>query len=572
MSEQTSITSESVRGLFSQKNYIIPDYQRPYTWDEEQCENLWNDLIETFQEGEAADDKLKPYFLGSLVVYKENNSYYVVDGQQRLTSLLLLMKALFTFRNSYSAIEDLMYVKDDEKEIVKDKHRLTSNVIPLQNEPSDKEQLLEVLNIKTIEEIEAWSGNKEANRFQRNCAVFLERIKSACNPGNPLDKEHYKDFVTLFLDRVYVSFIVAGNNFHSALQIFYTLNARGIDLDPIDIIKARIYAKLNSQEKRGEFVRWWDSIRDKLNEYLDTYRILCQAKELANSDKRKDTLKFYEEEIRQNDVSVIIENIKKMEYCFNYIDDNINIQYWFKAVYSWPVNLLRYPCYAYIYKNISGADGEYSFTGSEQEAVKIIWNVMRFACPVGVVSKRRDKVDKSLYRACDHIMENKPMELPALDASYNNGAYVEDRFKEGLGWPAKYTQGILALYHVLNPKQQADKNLDGFDLPKFEIEHILPKADQHYDGWPEEEVWRKWWLGNQVLLTKKLNIKAKNEYFEKKKEEAYQHSSNKDVSDPENGLCSLSAWTPTECDERFEKITKRLCDFLYHGVDPAPAS
>jgi uncharacterized protein with ParB-like and HNH nuclease domain len=83
---------ENVLTLFDRKLYNIPEYQRPYEWDIDKCETLWNDLINNYNN---PDDG---YFLGIIVLIeskdKKKIEYDVVDGQQRLISLSLLLRVL----------------------------------------------------------------------------------------------------------------------------------------------------------------------------------------------------------------------------------------------------------------------------------------------------------------------------------------------------------------------------------------------------------------------------------------------------------------------------------------------
>ena len=83
---------ESIIEIF-QKLYVIPEYQRPYSWAEDKCYDLWNDIIEKYEEEKRKNKKFDnkgEYFLGTMVLIKNNNGIFeVIDGQQRLTSLLI---------------------------------------------------------------------------------------------------------------------------------------------------------------------------------------------------------------------------------------------------------------------------------------------------------------------------------------------------------------------------------------------------------------------------------------------------------------------------------------------------
>lgn len=97
-----SVDQRNIKSLFQDRksDFLIPDYQRPYAWNEEKCETLWEDLfsfafpnnnIEEFDE----DDE---YFLGPIVTYQnDNKKLEVIDGQQRLTTLMLLLRAFYDY-------------------------------------------------------------------------------------------------------------------------------------------------------------------------------------------------------------------------------------------------------------------------------------------------------------------------------------------------------------------------------------------------------------------------------------------------------------------------------------------
>ena len=97
---EIKIDKKTVYELFSEKraDFLIPDYQRPYAWEETECQTLWDDLkdfaipnnnIEDF------DDDIEEYHLGPIVTFENGGKHEIIDGQQRLTTLLLLLRAFY---------------------------------------------------------------------------------------------------------------------------------------------------------------------------------------------------------------------------------------------------------------------------------------------------------------------------------------------------------------------------------------------------------------------------------------------------------------------------------------------
>ena len=128
---------EDIRTIFS-REYQIPMFQREYSWEQEQCETLWDDLIDFHNE----KDKKDKYFLGNIVVHPidESEKFSVIDGQQRLTTLLLLIRALFDNAGTVKALEECLKIKDKLSSELTNNIRLNSDVI--ENDKKNLEQII----------------------------------------------------------------------------------------------------------------------------------------------------------------------------------------------------------------------------------------------------------------------------------------------------------------------------------------------------------------------------------------------------------------------------------------------
>ena len=93
-----NIDQKTIEALFSdpKTDFLIPDYQRPYAWSEVECRTLWDDIF-SFAFPENNSDNFKTtdeYFLGPIVTFKnDEGKQEIIDGQQRLTTLMLLLRA-----------------------------------------------------------------------------------------------------------------------------------------------------------------------------------------------------------------------------------------------------------------------------------------------------------------------------------------------------------------------------------------------------------------------------------------------------------------------------------------------
>ena len=95
-----NVDQKTIKDLFQDKraDFLIPDYQRPYAWSETECRTLWDDIFSFAipDEGRTEFDSNSEYFLGPIVTFKNDDAKMeVIDGQQRLTTLMLLLRAFY---------------------------------------------------------------------------------------------------------------------------------------------------------------------------------------------------------------------------------------------------------------------------------------------------------------------------------------------------------------------------------------------------------------------------------------------------------------------------------------------
>lgn len=262
-----SLTAEqrSLSRLFIQREqYIIPDYQRPYSWGLEQCSKLYDDINEAFN----ADTD---YFIGNIILAvgeKEKDKPRVVDGQQRLISIWLIFKVLSVLKPDIRVLKDAIqtYNWDGSKPAIK----IFSDVI----ETDDKFVLGEVSEWNKAEFERQLTGRiKPDGSF-----VYSEREKKIIANGlyfyytyrqflqECTDKE-FMAYLKYFLEQVSIlSIELVGTNQEEAdnraLTIFETINNRGMELADADIFKARLYVKAITEEEKSEFIDLWRTFKE----------------------------------------------------------------------------------------------------------------------------------------------------------------------------------------------------------------------------------------------------------------------------------------------------------------------
>ena len=279
--------------------YHIPTYQRPYAWTTVQTNDLFDDLFE-FWQTEPNDS----YFLGSIVLIKDEDNPHadVIDGQQRLTTLSILLSVLADTSRDPE-------VKDECKEYLQQKRNKIEG-IPAQPRLflREKDQpffnrYIQNINLKELFNMDPTTLEDEAQRhIQENCKNLWDRFAE-----NFSDDTSLVDFSHFLMSRCFI-IAVSTSNQESAFRIFSVMNSRGLDLLPTDIIKSETIGKLPPDEQESYTEKWEDletlTGREGFNEVFTHTRTI-----FAKERPRKNLLdEFREYVLSQTTPESLIDN------------------------------------------------------------------------------------------------------------------------------------------------------------------------------------------------------------------------------------------------------------------------
>ena len=227
-----------VKSITKLKDYffVVPDYQREYVWKEDdQVEQF---LIDIENEFEPKSDNQKSYFLGSIIIVEKDGKFDVIDGQQRLTTIIL---SLCAFRDMLKPLEldkkQEQYLKTIEEllsdfDINTDESKLR---LELQYEES-KDFLSKLIENQVFEEVETASIIKMKAAYERLKSHFVLYLQE--------DIESLVCFVKFFLTKIELV-LIESENLSSALKIFETINQRGAGLNAMDLVKNLLFSQAN---------------------------------------------------------------------------------------------------------------------------------------------------------------------------------------------------------------------------------------------------------------------------------------------------------------------------------------
>ena len=242
---------KNIRLLLANARFSIDYYQREYKWQAKHLQELIEDLTQKFNESYASDDErsaiqeYENYFLGSIILCEKSGNKYIIDGQQRLTTITLL----------------LIYIKNklsNEKQKMKLSSLIFSDVYGK-----------EAFNIDVEDRKACMSALFNNEPYDTtNAAESIQNIIARYNEMDNLFQDDFDENMLIFfsdwlLQNVYLVEITAYTD-EDAYTIFETMNDRGLSLNPLDMLKGFLLASITDPDKRNKAVDIWKNWSEKL--------------------------------------------------------------------------------------------------------------------------------------------------------------------------------------------------------------------------------------------------------------------------------------------------------------------
>ena len=498
------------------KPFIIPEYQRPYAWNSEQIETLFEDIWE-FATTTGGLDRNGTYFLGSIVSFEnENMEQEVIDGQQRITSLFLLLRAIYTklvtgddsntdaAQNFVRQIEPAIWRTDNRTGKVNyNDILLTSKVV----DNDGNEILREILHT-------GQADPKRVDNYSKNYLLFQKLYDEHCTKS-PLN---VYDFIYALLNQA-ILLPISADSQDTALTIFSTLNNRGLPLSDADIFKAKIYNNLQEEEK-ANFIEQWKALEKETYEAKETIQQLfyyfmfyLRAKEGDVSSTTPGIRKYYSHDkfsrLFSCDIMNELHTILNLWKVINTNqdvpdetwDNNPKIRKALDTLASYPNEFWKYPVITYYlsHRNKENFDNDFLVFLN-----KLIGEIMtRFLLYPTINAVKSD------------IMKLNAKIINDTHPTFNFRPIDKGNLKEKIVVPHRNIIRMLL-------KTYAYEHQDNLLPDNWQIEHILPQKWQttfftESDATEVNELIEH--IGNKTPFEKKLNIIASNGYFKKKQAE-----------------------------------------------------
>lgn len=493
--------------------YEIPKFQRDYTWEIEQWDDLWQDL-QALENNEEIE-----HYLGYLVMQTtDNKNFQIIDGQQRLTTISIIILATIKCLQSLCV-----------KEIDKDKNLLrkdalmnsyigyinpvtlmTNNKLRLNNNSDDYYCQYIVL----LKELPVRKTNQSEKHLRDAFIWYKEKIEKQYKTG-----EQLAGFIDNFVDKIFFTIIKVTNELN-AYKVFETLNARGVQLSPADLLKNYLFSiidKSNSHSNEmDEVEKLWNTIISKLGE-----------------EKFEDYLRYYwnsyhKTVTKRNLFKEIKKEITTNEKTFELIRNLVDTADLYIALQSphdefWKSNgqkIVKYLSYLKMfqikqtnslfitaYKNLSFEDF--------LKIIKICTIIsFRFNIIGGYNAKDQEEVYNSIAIKINNTKHfiTKDFEKVYIDDDKFENDFTKKYFK------ISSKNNKIIKYILIEIENQKNNHALSLEDDNITLEHILPEsADETWGNFTDEEKERSVYrLGNLTLLEKILNRDAGNLKYEEK--------------------------------------------------------
>ncbi|GAA7095613.1 DUF262 domain-containing protein [Helicobacter pylori] len=489
--------------------YQIPIYQRPYQWTEENCEKLLDDLFFNYE-----DDRESDYFCGSLVLItisedSKAKTYDIVDGQQRLSTFILLAKVLATLYSERLTEESKDYLQESLNGRYGKKDRLNFNAIGF-NSKKDFQYALTSFNDAPK------SDNK--NNYLKNAACLKNYLRKK-------EIEDINDFIEwLYFKVVFIT--ITCPEADKALRIFNVLNARGLALSATDIFKGELL-KHTKEHEQEEFVSRWNALSQKCSdndlkiETLFSW-YLNYLNPVTSKEKMEKRLVTWFKNLNKTP----LEYLKGVEDFYNAYCEVLEMQ----DRYAY---LLSYKDNDYLYV-ILCASLLHRYSQSEIEALKEL--LVKFYYQDWVAGKTKGTRSQTCCNIINALKEKKSIEnIISIVKEYLKNKNITQSFRENLQDSNLYTKFYFAgksgkkgswlrpILILVEYSISDDSRPKRIEKDNFHVEHILPQNPDPLSQWAkdfseEEMELYTHSLANLTLLGGTKNTQASNKDFKEKKE------------------------------------------------------
>lgn len=529
--------------------FSIPRYQRPYSWTTEHAGELLDDLLSAL-EGAGNAESSGPYFLGSIVLIKgASPKAEVVDGQQRLTTLTILLSVLrFMADSKYKGeLNEFIYQRGGYFKGTEDRPRLTLR-------PRDQPFFWNYIQHEDgLENLNGSSDNLSGGQQNlRDNALFLKKgVEQLSSNGRT-------ELGRFILQHCYLV-AVSTPDLDSAYRIFSVLNDRGMELSHTDILKSDIIGNM-PEEHQDEYTSKWEETEENLGR--GTFQTLFgHIRMIRQKAKARDSLlKELRDYVKPsaNPIGFMDKTLLPMAQAFGEIRgasyESTRLSEDINGMLEWlsQIDNVDWESPAILYLS--------RYRRHPELLLRFFQDLERLAAGLMImranINQRLERYGRLLWaiEAGDNLYrDDSPLQLTDEERKRILEVLDGDLYR----MPRIPRPVLLRLDAALSEGEAR------YDYKIISIEHVLPQnppSDSEWLEWfPDEEERERWThrLGNLVLLSKRKNSQAQNFDFQRKKREYFQRNGISPFAITTE-VINKEKWTPEMVQKRQERLLETL--------------
>ena len=551
--------------FLSNEKLFIPEYQRGYSWEEPQLDDFWIDLVEIY-EGNTRDE----HFLGQVVIHKnkEDGKRYIIDGQQRISTTIILLDILRTKFKELADSTNNNDANDDAEDI---NTKCIGRVSERKKEQYlsmggvDKEFFINY--IQTRGPIDYSDRKFEKKRLRpSNYNIFYASKFFDDKVSKFITKKAPNEYIELnklyqCLINQFILMTVETDDINEAYIIFESLNARGKVLETADLLKNHILRV--AQSDLSSATETWNTIIDNLDNIDPTKFIRYYWNSTNRFAREKDLFKALRKDIKtQSDVNTLLANLRFLsKVCAAILHPEDNKDFDLTELNERLIEMQKLDASSYIPVIFALRLQNYSEEDINEVLKAIETLVVRNFVVSGLVANKYElefaQIAKSISDQSWSPHNKPPTKDDILKKLYSLMVSDEEFINNFKVFNSKKNAVIRYLLRKINNYDISETKIVD-DSNRVHVEHILPKKIN--EDWinfnNEDHETYLWRLGNLTLLGQEYNNRAKNKGFDKKKE-IYKKSEIKMTRD----LVSIDDWTTftiVKRQEDFAEIALRI--------------
>ena len=548
MPDSIKASEQNLNAIFSD-TYIfeIPVFQRPYAWTTEQVDDLLDDLLYAMRR----DDE-EPYFLGSVVLIKGDDAKsQVVDGQQRLTTLTMLLCILRELvDDSQKSLLDA-YIRQQANEFAG-----TREVVRFSLRPIDRDFFYQ--NVQSSGGISVLLDNAPKPETDSQQRVF-ENVKYLHENLVTLSPDELRKLAAFVIRRCYLV-IVSTPDMNSAYRIFSVMNDRGLDLSATDILKAEVVGSIEDADEQRAYADQWENVEQELGRgrfgalFAHIRMIYAKAKQRRSLQEE-----FREHVLQQHTSKEFIDSVldryddayKSVLGLPDGIIENI------PAVNAYLRHLRRLdnvdwipPAMAFFHKYPHNRERLAKFT---KDLERLAYGMFIQRTNINERINRYAAVLRDIEQGDAMLRDDGPLQLRD-----NEKAAIIDILNGPIYTMTRVRGPLLLRLDSLVAEAGAK-----YDYAITSIEHVLPQnpaAESQWRSWFTDDAERAQWthrLGNLVLLSRRKNSSASNWEFERKKHEYFLRGGVSPFA-LTTQVVKEAEWTPAVLERRQRELVDKL--------------